>query len=115
MKKKIKIYELVQVYELEPISLPDPSGERIIFRIEIFEESSKGLFSARISRVDTFRLQPTFPQVSGKPVNAGADHAVVVSDDAMSAREITAKTGAAALEAALKRIKTFFKVEVARR
>lgn len=116
VKNKIKLRELIHLYELDPIQLADSSCESMKFRIEIFKEFNRnGFFSARISRLETFRLQPTFPQALGSPADRHGDHELVVKDDAMSAQNISAKTSAAALEKAIKRIEAVFKLKIGRR
>ena len=79
----LHMYEVVKIFELEPIDVSEDMGESYKFRIEILREcKSDGQYHARVYRRETYRLQPTFPLIDGEPYNESWDHEILVVDDA---------------------------------
>jgi hypothetical protein len=74
-----KMYELVKTFNVEPIEVKD--GENLNFRIEVFNEVHSSVYFGRVYRMETFRLQPSFPQVDGVLPNWAHDGLIYVADD----------------------------------
>jgi hypothetical protein len=61
--RNLPAYQLVRVADLEPIPLPGAEAP-LRYRIEVLEQMDpKGKFRVRVSRYETFRLQPTIALV----------------------------------------------------
>jgi hypothetical protein len=84
--------ELVKTIELDPYPIAEPAAETLKFRIEILRRSDTGKFFARIYRRETFRLQPTFPQIAGKLPQYQGDHEFHILDDALAPRRFEEQT-----------------------
>jgi hypothetical protein len=76
MRARIRA-EVVRTFELEPIELPD--GDVIVLRAEILRVD-RGKFTARLWRVERFRVQPSFPQQDGTPSHLASDEALLVEE-----------------------------------
>ncbi len=97
----IKRWDVVKTCELEPI--PTAEGDALQFRLEVLRHGGK--FVAKVWRIETHRIQPTFPQRDGKPFSQLADVELLLREDHMSPqREF--KTAAAALNNALAMLST---------
>jgi hypothetical protein len=77
-----KIFELVKTLDVEPFQAGD--GDAFRFRLEIFREMGTASFVGKVYRLETYRLQPTFPQTNGDPPNWKQD-ALIFSADEMFA------------------------------
>lgn len=71
--------EVVKVFDLEPFEAGE--GDLYRFRLEVTRELSTGLFRGNVYRLETFRLQPTFPQQKGQLPDWQADALIHVVDD----------------------------------
>ena len=72
MRKQLRL--LVETLE---VSLPS-GDEDLTLRVEIFESLDSPLhFSARVWRIESFRIQATFPQVDGVPAHAASDELIL--------------------------------------
>jgi hypothetical protein len=70
---------VIAVFDLEPISL-GRKGHTIHFRVEIMKRTGARRLEARLWRYEFFRLQSTFPQAKGKPIDEPSDELVLVED-----------------------------------
>ena len=53
-------------------------SEELTLRLEIFEHlNESGVFSARLWRIEHYRIQPTFPQVDGMPAHQPSDELIL--------------------------------------
>ncbi|MCC7046420.1 MAG: hypothetical protein IT562_06890 [Alphaproteobacteria bacterium] len=79
-----KLFEIVKTYELEPI-VPDVEGaEPFRFRIEVRRAVDGKLYQARVYRIESLRVQPSFSARDGAAA-APADHEMIVADDHVGA------------------------------
>lgn len=74
-----KMYELVKTFDVESIELED--AEDLNFRIEVFNEMSSSIYFGKVYRMETFRLQPSFPQTDGALPTWMHDGLIYVADD----------------------------------
>ena len=74
-----KICEQVKVFDLEPFEAGD--GEAFRFRLEILQERGEKIFFGKVYRLETYRLQPTFPQSQGNPPDWINDALIFVMDE----------------------------------
>src|SRR5437016_4371962 len=75
----IAFQRIVAVFDLDPIVL-GPASLTLHFRVELIKRSRTKRLEARVWRYEFFRLQPTFPQRKGKPVDETSDELVLVED-----------------------------------
>jgi hypothetical protein len=54
-----KLFEVVKLLDVEPFQAGD--GEAFRFRLEIRRELDTNIYEGRVYRLETYRLQPTFP------------------------------------------------------
>ena len=78
-ENKKSIYEVVKTYELDPIVI-DKSGEieHIRFRIEVLKQYSAEIFTARVLRIETYKLRPSFQKNRRREV---FDEVISIYDD----------------------------------
>jgi hypothetical protein len=80
-KALLDVTEIVKTVDLSPISM-DGSGDDVRLRVEILRRGrGKARFTARVWRIEFYRLQPTFPQKDGRIVTDAADERVLVVDE----------------------------------
>lgn len=97
----LKRWDVVRTCELEPI--PTAEGEALQFRLEVLRRGRR--FVAKVWRVETHRVQPTFPQRDGNPFSQLADVELLLREEHMSPqREF--KTATAALNDAVAALST---------
>jgi hypothetical protein len=86
--------EVVKIIELGPYEVHKPKGaESLKFRVEIIRRNKTPKFFARIYRSETFRIQPSFPQLKGKPSKANiADCEVLVLDSFFETDKLQGKS-----------------------
>jgi hypothetical protein len=66
---------LVETLEL---SVPFDEDDELSLRIELFEAlAPRGHFSARIWRLEYYRIQSTFPQLEGVPAHLPSDEVIL--------------------------------------
>lgn len=58
-----KIYEVVRTFDVEPFQAWE--GEAFRFRLEVVRQLGEAAFLGKVYRLETYRLQPTFPQCEG--------------------------------------------------
>jgi hypothetical protein len=75
----INVSEIVKVYDVEPIQVHGDEDFR--FRLEISRNIDGQEFAGKVYRLETYRLQPTFPQSEGKPSGAKSDVLIFVVDE----------------------------------
>lgn len=81
-----KILEIVKTLDVEPFQAGD--GDAFRFRLEIVREIGSELFVGKVYRLETYRLQPTFPQSEGNPPNWKSDALIFVADEMFAAEVI---------------------------
>jgi hypothetical protein len=57
------ISEVVKVVDIKPFQLGE--GDAFRFRLEISREMNTAFYLGKVYRLETYRLQPTFPQLDG--------------------------------------------------
>jgi hypothetical protein len=107
----LKIQTIVATFELEPIILEDDTYGSLKFRIEVLKNSETNVFFPRIYRWEILRVQPTFPQEDGEPINDLADHELLVKDFGINCDEILEKSIEEALEKTINKIKLTFMLD----
>ena len=75
----INVSEIVKVYDVGPIQVHN--DEDFLFRLEISKNIDGQDFVGKVYRLETYRLQPTFPQSEGKLLSNESDVLIIVSDD----------------------------------
>ena len=92
----LKKWDVIRTCELEPI--PTAEGEALRFRLEVLRHGRT--FVAKVWRIETHRIQPTFPQRDGKPFSQLADVELLLREEHMSPQR-KFKTATAAMNDAL--------------
>lgn len=82
-----KIHEVVKVLDVEPFQVGE--GDVFRFRLEILRELNTNVFSGKVYRLETYRLQPTFPQSQGVPPEWRDDGLIHVVDHTFDALQLT--------------------------
>jgi hypothetical protein len=103
-----KVLEIVATFEVDPILTDDDSYGSLKFRIEIACDHTTNLFSPKVYRWETLRVQPTFPQQEGNLVCDLADHEILVKDTGIDCDGIAEHSVQDALDKILERIHTIF-------
>lgn len=100
----MRMLECTQTVQCE---MPVPGSEDpLVFRIEVLRDiKKKTIFKFRVTRLDSYRLKPSFPMGKGQSV---ADERFFIEDLFLWAEdtEITARSEQVALRKALRAIKT---------
>jgi len=108
MTKTPEQSEVVTVFDLAPIDAAE-RAESFKFRVEVLKVAGrKQAYYARIYRWETFRLQPTFPIIRGRPKGFLADQELLVVDDSIGASDFRASSSAAVVRKVRKRIAEVF-------
>lgn len=75
-----KLSELVRTIDVEPFHAGN--GDAFRFRLEISREVNTTTYQGRVFRLETYRLQPTFP-LAGGAAREGKDDALIYVGDHM--------------------------------
>lgn len=98
--------KLVDTFELAPFELP--KDEPLRFRVEIFSSECEKVFSARVLRWESMRLNPSFSSAGGNGTLLVADYNVLVEDGAINSDEMSGASPAEVLEAVMGRLRQVF-------
>jgi hypothetical protein len=114
MKKKFTyLFEIVKTFELQAISAP-PEEEEWKFRIEILKKCTpKGMYSARVTRRETYRISPTYPLTQdGEPLTPPCDKEIIVDDTSSDWERIKGRSPDSVLYRVLKEFERIFEISV---
>ncbi len=75
--------ELVKTLDVEPFQAGE--GDSFRFRLEIIRHLDSGTHMGKVYRLETYRLQPTYPQTEGALPDWGHDALIYVIDDMFNA------------------------------
>jgi len=75
------VLELVKVFDIAPFQVGD--GEAFRFRLEVLRPVGEETFVGKVYRLETYRLQPTFPQSEGDLPDWKNDALVLVVDETL--------------------------------
>lgn len=73
-----KLSELVRTIDVEPFSTGD--GDALRFRLEISRDVNTTKYQGRVFRLETYRLQPTFPLTDDGVIDSKDDALIYVGD-----------------------------------
>lgn len=73
-----RLSELVRTIDVEPFSASD--GEAFRFRLEVSREMGTSKYKGRVFRLETYRLQPTFPLADNDAAATHDDAVIYVGD-----------------------------------
>jgi len=83
--------EVVKVFDIKPFNLS--GGDSFRFRLEITRNINTGNHNGIVYRLETYRLQPTFPQTeNGRVPRHKHDALVYVYDDSFGAVDLSGKS-----------------------
>lgn len=100
--------EIVSVVDLSPIRIPNGSGDDFRFRVEVLREAGRrAAFTAKVWRLEYYRVQPTFPQKGQVPDSDAADEQILVVDENFGS-EVRARTRTAVLAKVVRMIEARF-------
>lgn len=85
IKKLKRLFEVVKVLDVEPFEIE--GGESFRFRFEIARALGESLFIGKVYRLETYRLQPTFPQSDGVVPDWQNDALLFVADETLNSGE----------------------------
>lgn len=105
------MYDVVKVVQLAPIKVPNKEVEPFVFRVEVLRKrGSKNNFHARVYRMETYRLRPTFPQKSGKPFIKQSDEPILVEDFSQDWENIKGKSAEETIKKVIRKIEEIFQL-----
>lgn len=103
---KLSYSVVVLVAELDPI--PMTEGDTLRLRVEVLRRGvGTPSYFARVWRVESYRVQPTFPQRDSAPVSDAVDEQILVRDDFV-AGEVSGDSPDAVLSEVVDRISRRF-------
>ncbi|WP_225584870.1 hypothetical protein [Acidovorax sp. ACV01] len=73
------LIEVVKIFDVEPFEAGE--GDLFRFRVEITRDFNGGLLRGIVYRLETYRLQPTYPLLDGQPCEWSSDALLHVIDD----------------------------------
>jgi hypothetical protein len=82
-----KLFEIVKIIDVEPFQAGD--GDAFRFRLEILREIGSEFFFGKVCRLETYRLQPTFPQSEGNLPGWKSDALIFVTDEMFAAEVLS--------------------------
>jgi hypothetical protein len=95
----------VRVLDLAPMQLAD---ETLLLRIEISKTlTGPRAFTAKLWRIERYRIQSTFPQKNGAPAHQPSDEELLMVENNFPFDPVTAKSSEAALAKMLRALKRF--------
>ncbi len=74
-----KSSELVKTFDVEPFQAGD--GDTFRFRLEILQTIDEQTFTGKVYRLETYRIQPTFPQSQSVLPDWQNDALIFVADE----------------------------------
>lgn len=80
MRARIQ-YTIVGTYDLEPIPVPEHSGDAFRFRIEVLKEHASGMFTFLVWRFERYRLLPAMLESRVKGADAPTAMETVLVED----------------------------------
>lgn len=94
----LEIWRLVETLEISGIKLHSrDSPKEFTFRVEILRLKGKRAFRAQVSRWDSYRILPSFPQKAGRARGPAADCEFAVRDEFMAAQDFSGNSAARVL------------------
>lgn len=85
-----RIFEVVRTLDMEPFHAG--SGDLFRFRLEVLREVGRNEFVGKVYRLETYRLQPSFPQSEGVPPDLANDALIFVVDDFYNPEALTGQS-----------------------
>lgn len=80
-------YEIVRIFDADVFNAGE--GDEFRFRLEVIQELRTGRYTGKVYRLETYRLQPTFPQVDGVLPDSKHDALIYVADDVFDQCDLT--------------------------
>ncbi len=102
-----KLIEIIKVFDVEPFQIDE--GDAFRFRLEICRELDADIYVAKVYRLETYRLQPTFPQTSGIPPELQNDAMIYVVDDMFEPMDLQGTSVNEVIAKFQKKFEYFFK------
>ena len=82
----VTLLEIVKIFDVETFQAGD--GDDFRFRLEVIHNLNTNIFMGKVYRLETYRLQPTFPQTEGLIPDWKNDALIYVSDDMFDSDEL---------------------------
>jgi hypothetical protein len=108
--RKMKICtEVVKVFDIDPFQAG--SGDKFRFRLEIVRNLNSHKFMGKVYRLETYRLQPTFPQTDGELPDWKNDGLIFIVDDMFDPDVLTGASIQEVIEKFETSLNSLFKVK----
>lgn len=101
-KPALRIASLVKVFYVGPFPMKDALGDNFTYRVELLRDRASHRYSAKIWRIEHYRVQPSFSGRKGSK-RIYADEGLLVEDVAMDTN-VTGNSQAAVEKKAVARI-----------
>ena len=98
------LFEVVRTFDVEPFYAGD--GDAFRFRLEILKGVDGAAYSGKVYRLETFRIQPTFPQSEGTVPGWMSDALIFLVDETLDSAALTGNS--------VQEVLTKFQAELAR-
>ena len=110
----IRLFEIVKIYDLDPIYLANPKEEEWKFRIEILQNCTpKGMYFVRVMRRETYRITPTYPlSPTREPLTEPCDKEIFVDDISYDWNSIKGKSIETVIKKVLNQLENLFFVRI---
>jgi hypothetical protein len=82
--------EVVAIFDVDPFQIGD--GDTFRFRLEVLRNVDTNTYKGKVYRLETYRLQPTFPQAEGFPPDWENDALIYVSDDMFDSDKLSGES-----------------------
>ena len=82
-----QLCEVVKTFDVEPFYAGE--GDAFRFRLEISKRVDGVAYSGKVYRLETFRIQPTFPQSEGKVPGWMNDALIFLADETLDSAALT--------------------------
>lgn len=86
----MKISEIVRIFDVEAFEAGN--GDVFRFRLEILRSMEDSTFIGKAYRFETYRLQPTFPQLEGTLPEWQSDSLICVADEMFNVELLIGKS-----------------------
>ncbi|MDR1890412.1 MAG: phosphoribosyltransferase [Zoogloeaceae bacterium] len=105
-----KLFEVIKVLDVEPFQADN--SEPFRFRLEIRRELGTDAYEGRVYRLETYRLQVTFPQSNGVLPDFVNNSMVYVVDDMIDGNALTGNSVHEVIEKFRRAFRHFFPTNI---
>ena len=102
----LALLEVVKTFDAAPFQAGD--GDAFRFRLEVTRELGTDIYRGKVYRLETYRLQPTYPQAEGRLPDWKSDELIYVQDHMFDSDMLTGSSVQEIVEKFQKRFDDIF-------